>query len=397
MALRFALPEQTHPTIDMAPQTAAYVGMAAVPSVAEAATSAEARAEAFKQTLATAPSSVQHTYSAYLGHMTHTLFGSQTSLTRAKLPTEQWGPWLATYATLDELDRLATLHAQNVLAPNQDPTVQDVLRTRREWHIDRLRDGVRQGWFSPSRTPLAIQRIQESTVTIGDPLADDYLLSGAKGYWLRGGTEVVINPALNAPPKDRRRRLMDLLRGSTVLHELAHCGFSERTDEALLPTWFEETGTEDSVQVVNALANGQDPGLLYPSRHSSTDLRRSYTQGRLVRFAMLNHGPREVDTKKYMRAWSSEGMGSPEMNDFEADLDRAWGVRNVFGRINRRMEEVERLLQIRYSSRPGYTNKNEAARQVAYELEKEPWQVFGRGYKRPNRQVGGMALSGVSK
>jgi hypothetical protein len=378
--------EKPNETLRPPSEHAVYVGVAAVPGAAEVNMFGEDPiAAGFRHTLRATPPRIQGTFNAYLGHTFQSLFDQQS--TSGKPNDEPWGPWLATYGTPDQLRQMSASHAQNVAAANRDQVLRQIADSRRDWLVDRVGDAMRQGWFSPHAS-RAMHRLEGTTITFGDPLTDK-TLHDARGYWKPGSTQVVLNQPLSAPPRERRRLLTAFLGSSTPLHEMFHSGFTERKDGMVFPSWFEEAGTEDAVQLVLALADGQDPGFLYPSRHSASDLKRSYTPGRRVRYAMLTYGSKQVSAKKYMRAWSSPGIGSKEMADWEDDLDDSWGTPDVFDQVTRRITEVEAMIRLRHEGRPTYINRDEAAYQVADELERSPWLVFGAGYKHPRAKTAG--------
>ncbi|MBX6334841.1 hypothetical protein IRY61_05915 [Candidatus Saccharibacteria bacterium] len=369
-----------------APEQVRFVGVAACPDIITTPPE-KPTSETLRDALASAPDWIQAKFDPYLDYTARALFGDQSALVRHKPHGQSWAAWLSSRGTPSELRALYDMHTANVMAVNNDPEIRGILESRRAWFMRNLYDGMRAKYFS-SNTLIAISRMRHTRFVFGDPLVDEELHI-ARGYWRDGAKEVVLNQKLEVPLRQQRQELLDFARGLTPAHELAHAGFGLR-----FPAWFEESGTEDCVQLVNLLAKGEDPGDLYPSRHSDEDLRRSYAWGRLLRYAMLNYGKYQVGIKEYMRAWSSEGPDSPEMARFERAMDRAWGIRHSFRRISARVRKIEEALLANSDGQSRIYLMNRAALQVAEELRTDPSKVFGRGYKQQaqQRHMGSVAL-----
>jgi hypothetical protein len=326
--------------------------------------------DAWRQALAAVPPDVQARFEPYLDHTVHALHASDGK-GPTRQPGQSWANWLATSASPREVAAFAHLHSDTVELANHDPALQEAVAERKHAYADGLRQGVASRWFS-GHALTVLPRLAALDVRFGDDLVDPYLQSPHQfGYYQWGGDELVLKQALHAPAAQAQAEALEIVNGHTVLHELGHA----RGNGLDFPRWFEEAGAEDSALVIQALNEGRHPGDLAVGEgdgHASTGYRH-------LRQAMLSRGRVHIHPKKFLRAWSSDGMDSTEVQELGATLDKSWGTTGALKQIDYRVQERQKELNERYKNRADWPYDrvaNQAAYDVSLALERSPELVF---------------------
>ncbi|HEU4914748.1 MAG TPA: hypothetical protein VFT16_05115 [Candidatus Saccharimonadales bacterium] len=295
-------------------------------------------------------------------------------------PTSEW---LAYDASDEQIADFLKRHNAILDNLNRSPAIAERFFFLKDSYINRLHDGMAQGWVSQSAT-AKIRRIRAMGLYVGD--FRDTILVWKVGQYRNAFNHMTIAQGIGPDEQTREREVMDSIYES-LPHEASH----------VFGRWLPHWAGEAFAEHMNLVVRNGDYCTVSPSDRPG-DSSPYYAAERSLLHYVLNLSPagepagREA-TASFLRGATSEDEASAEWQAFNRAIDAMWGASGVMVLVSAAVDCQEGILK---RERPRWNEwqiEREAATRVKNMLDQSPRSVLGGEYSKSPHHAGAAILA----
>jgi hypothetical protein len=293
-----------------------------------------------------------------------------------------WSEWLAEDASDAQVADFLHRSAADRAEQQANPYVSEYYEHYRGAYIDRLRDGMAEGWISPY-AQNKLHRLSTARLQIGD-IRTTHLAWKAAEY--RGPSNtVVIGQGIGPDQQSRVAHITDNIYHS-LPHELSH----------IFGRWLPRWASEGFAEQMNMAIREGNPLVFHPQ--GRVDAQNPYAAAeRTLLHTLFYESPAGTEAgaraaQLFLRAATSRNGESAEWREFSATLDRMWGRAGMFERVTSRIDAEEIATADEHRDWVSFQVESEAATRVSSDLAE-----YGQSQRmqKPQPHVGAAAMSGA--
>jgi hypothetical protein len=252
-----------------------------------------------------------------------------------------------------------------------DPHLKEVFDFYKYSYLDRLEEGVQEGWVSADARDT-FRTIAGVELEVGD--MRETRLQWKVGQFTGYNNHMIIAQGIRGDG-DYRGEVTANIRDSAP-HELSH-RFSR-----WLPRWASESLAEQLGLVVQ---HG-DPETFHANLRAH-EKSAFYNAESALMHTVLTEAPNQNPELPLLalRAFTSKSPESGEWKRFYAALDTAWGTTDVFRKVSDHVDGLEKSIAIEEPDWSNWQVEPEASTRTMYTLMHDQTKIFGRDYKPGGR------------